>query len=137
MGQVGRANRDYERALGLVNQPSGHFIATEFWRFWVVHLWVENFLESFITILVARIFVLLGVEHITLNTIYLDVILDSAGGILGVRNAVDRSGTLLPANIIPKNTGHIRGAALVSGRSTFPRVDGIRNLTCTRNHPAL
>ena len=38
-----------------------HFTTTDFWRFWVVHLWVEDFLELFTTIMVAYIFVLLGV----------------------------------------------------------------------------
>ena len=32
----------------------------DFWRFWVVHLWVEDFLELFTTMMVAYIFVLLG-----------------------------------------------------------------------------
>ena len=27
----------------------------DFWRFWVVHLWVEDFLELFTTIMVAYI----------------------------------------------------------------------------------
>ena len=40
-----------------------HFTTTDFWRFWVVHLWVEDFLELFTTVLVAYIFVLLGVIH--------------------------------------------------------------------------
>ncbi len=39
---------------------ASHFTTTEFWRFWVVHLWVEDFLELFTTIMVAYIFVLLG-----------------------------------------------------------------------------
>ena len=34
---------------------------SEFWRFWVVHLWVEDFLELFTTVMVAYIFVMLGV----------------------------------------------------------------------------
>ena len=41
--------------------PDSHFTTTDFWRFWVVHLWVEDFLELFTTIMVAYIFVLLGV----------------------------------------------------------------------------
>ena len=41
--------------------PGGNFTTTDFWRFWVVHLWVEDFLELFTTIMVAYIFVLLGV----------------------------------------------------------------------------
>ena len=38
-----------------------HFAITDFWRFWVVHLWVEDFLELFTTMMVAYIFVLIGV----------------------------------------------------------------------------
>ena len=70
--------------VGLLAYP-GHFTTTDFWRFWVVHLWVEDFLELFTTILVAYIFVLLGVVHegMALRMIYLDVILYSAGGIVG------------------------------------------------------
>ena len=48
-------------AVGLLAQPDNHFTTTDFWRFWVVHLWVEDFLELFTTIMVACIFVLLGV----------------------------------------------------------------------------
>jgi nitric oxide reductase subunit B len=46
--------------VGLLAHPAQHFTTTDFWRFWVVHLWVEDFLEPFSTILVAYIFVLLG-----------------------------------------------------------------------------
>ncbi len=72
-------------AVGLLAHPSGHFTVTEFWRFWVVHLWVEDFLELFTTMLVAWFFVLLGVvgERTALRLIYLDVILYSAGGVVG------------------------------------------------------
>jgi hypothetical protein len=45
--------------VGLLAHPASHFTTTDFWRFWVVHLWVEDFLELFTTILVAYIFVLL------------------------------------------------------------------------------
>ena len=46
-----------------------HFTVADFWRFWVVHLWVEDFLELFTTVMVAYIFVLLGVvrERIALR----------------------------------------------------------------------
>lgn len=50
-------------AVGLLANPGQHFTTTDFWRFWVVHLWVEDFLELFTTVLVAYIFVLLGVVH--------------------------------------------------------------------------
>jgi nitric oxide reductase subunit B len=80
--------------VGLLANPAEHFTTTDFWRFWVVHLWVEDFLELFTTILVAYIFVLLGVinERAALRVIYMDVILYSAGGIVGTMHHVYFSG---------------------------------------------
>jgi len=80
--------------VGLLAHPGEHFTTTDFWRFWVVHLWVEDFLELFTTILVAYIFVLLGVVHerTALRVIYLDVVLYSAGGIVGTMHHVYFSG---------------------------------------------
>src|SRR4051794_24381015 len=45
----------------LIARTGDSFTVTEFWRFWVVHLWVEDFLELFTTVMVAYMFVLLGV----------------------------------------------------------------------------
>src|SRR5215469_1630588 len=66
-------------AVGLLARPQSHFTTTDFWRFWVVHLWVEDFLELFTTIMVAYLFVLLGVVHerVALTMIYLDIVLYS------------------------------------------------------------
>ena len=82
-------------AVGLLAQPDSHFTTTDFWRFWVVHLWVEDFLELFTTIMVACIFVLLGVvaERVALTVIYLDILLYSAGGVIGTMHHVYFSGT--------------------------------------------
>ncbi len=73
---------------------ASHFTTTDFWRFWVVHLWVEDFLELFTTIMVAYIFVLLGVvnERVALTVIYLDIVLYSAGGVIGSMHHVYFSG---------------------------------------------
>jgi nitric oxide reductase subunit B len=81
-------------AVGLLAHPGSHFTTTDFWRFWVVHLWVEDFLELFTTIMVAYVFVLLGVVHerIALTMIYLDVLLYSAGGVIGTMHHVYFSG---------------------------------------------
>lgn len=81
-------------AVGLLANPGEHFTTTDFWRFWVVHLWVEDFLELFTTILVAYVFVLLGVvyERTALRMIYLDIILYSAGGIVGTMHHLYFSG---------------------------------------------
>jgi nitric oxide reductase subunit B len=72
-------------AIGLLARSTDTFTTADFWRFWVVHLWVEDFLELFTTVMVAYMFVLLGVvqERIALIVIYLDVLLYSVGGVIG------------------------------------------------------
>jgi nitric oxide reductase subunit B len=81
-------------AVGLLAHPAIHFTTTDFWRFWVVHLWVEDFLELFTTIMVAYLFVLLGVvdEGVALAMCYLDVLLYSLGGVIGTMHHVYFSG---------------------------------------------
>jgi nitric oxide reductase subunit B len=82
-------------AVGLVNRPHTNFAIADFWRFWVVHLWVEDFLELFTTIMVAYVFVLLGVvsEKTATRVIYYDVILYSVGGVVGTMHHLYFSGT--------------------------------------------
>jgi nitric oxide reductase subunit B len=82
-------------AVGLLASSDTPFSVADFWRFWVVHLWVEDFLELFTTVLVAYIFVLLGVvrERIALGIIFLDIILYSAGGVIGTMHHLYFSGT--------------------------------------------
>ncbi|MEN6626333.1 MAG: cbb3-type cytochrome c oxidase subunit I [Candidatus Sumerlaeia bacterium] len=72
-------------SIGMVFGRNVNFAVMDFWRFWVVHLWVEDFLELFTTIMVAYIFVLLGAVRMTTATrvVYLDVILYSIGGVIG------------------------------------------------------
>jgi nitric oxide reductase subunit B len=81
-------------AVGLIARTGDNFTTTEFWRFWVVHLWVEDFLELFTTVMVAYMFVLLGVvrEKVALTVIFLDVILYSAGGVIGTMHHLYFSG---------------------------------------------
>jgi nitric oxide reductase subunit B len=82
-------------AVGLLARPESHFTTADFWRFWVVHLWVEDFLELFTTVMVAYIFVLLGVvrEKVALTVIFLDILLYSAGGVIGTMHHLYFSGT--------------------------------------------
>src|SRR5437762_13567448 len=61
----------------------------------VVHLWVEDFLELFTTVMVAYMFVLLGMvsERTAVRVIYLDIILYSMGGVVGTMHHLYFSGT--------------------------------------------
>jgi nitric oxide reductase subunit B len=72
-------------AVGLMTRTQSTFAIGDFWRFWVVHLWVEDFLELFTTMLVANVFVLLGIvsERFATRLIYFDLILYSVGGVVG------------------------------------------------------
>jgi nitric oxide reductase subunit B len=81
-------------AVGLLARTGENFTTTEFWRFWVVHLWVEDFLELFTTAMVAYMFVLLGVvrERVALAVVFLDIILYSAGGVIGTMHHMYFSG---------------------------------------------
>lgn len=64
---------------------ASNFSVVDTWRFWIIHLWVEGFLEVFVTVLVAMTFVQLGlVTTVTaIRVIYLDAILFLTGGIIG------------------------------------------------------
>jgi nitric oxide reductase subunit B len=81
-------------AAGMVFGKNANFAVMDFWRFWVVHLWVEDFLELFTTIMVAYVFVLLGVVRVATATrvVYLDVILYSVGGVVGTMHHLYFSG---------------------------------------------
>ena len=82
-------------AVGMMARTGTHVTVAEFWRFWVVHLWVADFLELFTTVMVAYVFVLLGVvrEKIALGIIFMDIILYSAGGVIGTMHHLYFSGT--------------------------------------------
>ena len=81
-------------AVGLLASAGDTFTVTDFWRFLVVHLWVEDFLELFTTVMVAYVFVLLGVvrERVALTVIFLDILLYSAGGVIGTMHHLYFSG---------------------------------------------
>ncbi|GAB7025214.1 nitric-oxide reductase large subunit [Geotalea toluenoxydans] len=81
-------------AVGMAFGKSSNFAVIDFWRFWVVHLWVEDFLELFTTIMVAYIFVLLGVVRARVANIiiYMDIILYSIGGVIGTMHHLYFSG---------------------------------------------
>ncbi|NKZ05684.1 nitric-oxide reductase large subunit [Actinomadura latina] len=87
-------------ATGLLARHDSPYAVSDFWRFMIVHLWVEDFLELFTTVMVAYIFVLLGVvrEKIALRVVFLDIILYSAGGVIGTAHHWYFNGT--PAAVL-------------------------------------
>jgi nitric oxide reductase subunit B len=81
--------------VGLLTSADSSYTVADFWRFMVVHLWVEDFLEIFTTVLVAYLFVMLGVirQRVAMTIIYLDIILYSLGGVVGTMHHLYFSGT--------------------------------------------
>ena len=82
-------------AVGLLTSSESDYTVADFWRFMVVHLWVEDFLEIFTTVLVAYLFVMLGVvrQKVAMTIVYLDIILYSVGGVVGTMHHLYFSGT--------------------------------------------
>jgi nitric oxide reductase subunit B len=64
---------------------TSNFAVVDFWRFWIIHLWVEGFFELFVTVMVALIFFQLGIvsQQTAARVVYLDAILYLGSGIIG------------------------------------------------------
>ncbi|WP_119155330.1 nitric-oxide reductase large subunit [Caldimonas tepidiphila] len=77
-----------------------HYSMVEYWRWWLVHLWVEGFFEVFATAVVALIFTKLGlVRAVSANrAIVAETIVFLFGGILGTLHHLYFTGT--PTSII-------------------------------------
>ncbi len=67
----------------------------EYWRWWLVHLWVEGFFEVFATAVVAFLFTRLGLIPVTTATVAVlfATIIFMAGGVLGTLHHLYFSGT--------------------------------------------
>ncbi|MDT3739460.1 MAG: nitric-oxide reductase large subunit [Candidatus Kapabacteria bacterium] len=85
---------------GLMWGQRTHLAIAEYWRWWVVHLWVEGFFEVFATVVIAFLFVKLGLLKIkTATTAALtSTIVFLSGGILGTFHHLYFSGT--PTSVI-------------------------------------
>ena len=72
-------------AAGLMYGRQTHMAIAEYWRWWVVHLWVEGFFEVFATVVAAFLFCRLGLLRIQSATtsVLFSTIIFLSGGILG------------------------------------------------------
>ena len=70
---------------GLMYGRQTHMAIAEYWRWWVVHLWVEGFFEVFATVVAAFLFSRLGLLRIKVasTAVLFSTIVFLAGGILG------------------------------------------------------
>lgn len=83
---------------GLMYGKGSHLSDAEYWRWWVVHLWVEGFFEVFATVVFAFLLTRIGAvsEKLAHTTVYLVVTLYLGSGIIGTFHHVYWAGTPAP-----------------------------------------
>ena len=80
---------------GLMWHEKSHLSIVEYWRWWVVHLWVEGFFEVFAVAVISFLFVRLGLVRArtaTVNVLFATIVF-MAGGVLGTFHHLYWAGT--------------------------------------------
>ena len=80
---------------GLMWGEHTHLSVVEYWRWWVVHLWVEGFFEVFAVAVISFLFVKLGLVRArtaTVNVLFATIVF-MAGGVLGTFHHLYFAGT--------------------------------------------
>lgn len=80
---------------GLMWGRQTNLAVAEYWRWWVVHLWVEGFFEVFATVVIAFLFVRMGLlrTKIATTTVLFSTVIFLTGGILGTFHHLYFTGT--------------------------------------------
>lgn len=80
---------------GLMYGHHAHISVMEYWRWWVVHLWVEGIFEVFATAIVSALFVKMGLvrSSVASTSVLLATIIFLGGGVLGTFHHLYFSGT--------------------------------------------
>jgi len=71
---------------GFVAQPETNFVIADFWRWMVIHMWVEAFFEVFVTVIVSYLMVLMGLvsRQAAIRVVYIATLLFLGTGLLGI-----------------------------------------------------
>ncbi|BAS28583.1 nitric-oxide reductase large subunit [Limnochorda pilosa] len=72
-------------SFGLFNTPTTHVTLAEYWRWFVIHLWVEGIFEVFTVVVVAVLFTAMGLvtQRSALRASYFQLILVLPTGVIG------------------------------------------------------
>ncbi len=87
-------------AAGLMWGQHTHISIMEYWRWWVVHLWVEGIFEVFATAIISLLFVRMGILRTSTATVMVlfATVIFLFGGVLGTFHHLYFSGT--PTSVI-------------------------------------
>ncbi|MBM6995719.1 nitric-oxide reductase large subunit [Paenibacillus sp. DXFW5] len=117
---------------GLMWGQHTHLAIAEYWRWWVVHLWVEGFFEVFATVVMAFLFTRMGLLRVRVATgsVLFSTIIFLFGGIIGTFHHLYFSGTPI---------GVLAFGAAFSALEVVPLCligfEAYENLTLTRARP--
>jgi len=117
---------------GLMWGRQTHLAIVEYWRWWVVHLWVEGFFEVFATVAIAFLFTRMGLLRTTTATaaVLFSSTIFLSGGIIGTFHHLYFTGT--PTAILALG-------ATFSALEVVPLVligfEAYENLTLSRARP--
>ena len=87
-------------SAGLMWGEKPHLVVAEYWRWWVVHLWLEGVFEVFATAIVSLLFVHMGLVRTSTATVMVlfATIIFLFGGVLGTFHHLYFTGT--PVSVI-------------------------------------
>ncbi|MDM7915137.1 MAG: nitric-oxide reductase large subunit [Candidatus Eisenbacteria bacterium] len=117
---------------GLMWGRNTNLAVAEYWRWWVVHLWVEGFFEVFATVVIAFLFTRMGLLRVATATsaVLFSTIIFLAGGIIGTFHHLYFTGT--PISVLALG-------ATFSALEVVPLVligfEAYENLTLSRARP--
>lgn len=71
---------------GFVARPETNFVIADFWRWMVIHMWVEAFFEVFVTVIVSYLMVLMGLvsRQAAIRVVFIATLLFLGTGLLGI-----------------------------------------------------
>jgi nitric oxide reductase subunit B len=111
-----------------------HYAMVEYWRWWLVHLWVEGFFEVFATAVIALLFTRLGLVAASSanRAIVMETVVFLFGGILGTLHHLYWTGT--PTSVIAVGAVF---SALEVVPLTMLGIEAFRNYHRSRSAPWL
>ncbi|MBI1389764.1 MAG: nitric-oxide reductase large subunit [bacterium] len=82
-------------SAGLMWGRQTHLAIAEYWRWWVIHLWVEGFFEVFATVVIAFLFTRMGLLRVATATaaVLFSCAVFLSGGIIGTFHHLYFTGT--------------------------------------------
>lgn len=119
-------------AAGMMWGRQTNLAIAEYWRWWVVHLWVEGFFEVFATVVIAFLFTRMGLLRVATATaaVLFSTVIFLSGGIIGTFHHLYFTGT---------PTAVLALGATFSALEVVPLVligfEAYENLTLSRARP--